>query len=309
MIPKVLFFHQVVRRPRPEHYSLRSATTVDRFREMMTTLKETCHPLRIEEFVWIYHNGRRWPRRSVLITFDDGFKNNLWAAEVLQELGMEATFFIVSGAVGTRFQPWYVRFSELITSRQREVFRCSWGEVDFQNQFSRRRWQKQTKEHLLALRPAARDAALDELAAAAGSPQTESLDPDLEFLNAEDLKRLLERGMVLGAHSRTHDNLAACDAGELRSEIIDCRDELAQLTGGPVRYFCYPDGRYSAGALDLVRQNFDAAFTIRSGYTAPDLWRFPRRSADGGANLGKVLSPWYPIRGKMVASAKRILGF
>lgn len=307
MIPTVLYYHQVLRSPRPEHYSLQSALTLDVFRAAMTELREHWHPLSIDEFVWIWTNGRRWPPRAVLITFDDGYKNNLWAAEVLRELDLTATFFVVSGVVGTSFQPWYVRYAEALTSRRRDQWACSWGSVDFKNEISRRRWLKSTKDHLLALRPAQRDAALDEIRAAAESASRADVDPDQEFLSVDDLKRLQSLGMTIGGHSATHDDLAACNAQELRAEMIDSADQLSQWTAQPVRYFSYPDGRYHQGCVDLARQRFDAAFTIESRYSAPDLWRVPRRSGEDAGDVRTILSPWFPAKRKAVNAAKWLL--
>ena len=42
------------------------------------------------------------PPRTIVITFDDGYKNNLPAYEALQEKAMCATWFVVSGAVGQK---------------------------------------------------------------------------------------------------------------------------------------------------------------------------------------------------------------
>jgi peptidoglycan/xylan/chitin deacetylase (PgdA/CDA1 family) len=309
MIPIVLYYHQVLRQPRPEHYFLQQALKLDQFRTAMIEVKERWHPLRIDEFVWIFRNGRQWPKRSVLITFDDGFKNNLWAAEVLQELGMSALFFVVSGVVGTKFQPWYLRFAELMSNRKRDVWTCSWGATDFRVDSSRRRWLKLTKEHLLALRPGLRDVALQEIASAVGSDCQDRNDPDLEFFSVDDLRQIQQMGMALGAHSRTHDNLTACSAEELRSELVDSADELSQMAATPIRYFSYPDGRFDARTLRLVRDRFDAAFTTENRYTAPDLWRYPRRAGDGCGNVSQVLSPWFPAKRKLINSAKRILKY
>ena len=43
---------------------------------------------------------RTWPKRTAVITFDDGYVNNLDACEALQRRGMRATWFIVSGSIG-----------------------------------------------------------------------------------------------------------------------------------------------------------------------------------------------------------------
>lgn len=42
----------------------------------------------------------RWNRRTAVITFDDGYVDNLAACEELQRRGMRATWFIVTGSIG-----------------------------------------------------------------------------------------------------------------------------------------------------------------------------------------------------------------
>ncbi|WP_409574849.1 polysaccharide deacetylase family protein [Thiobacillus sp.] len=44
--------------------------------------------------------AKKWDGRTAVITFDDGYADNLAACEELQKRGMRATWFIVSGSVG-----------------------------------------------------------------------------------------------------------------------------------------------------------------------------------------------------------------
>ena len=44
--------------------------------------------------------AKTWPGRTAVITFDDGYADNLAACEELQKRGMRATWFVVSGSVG-----------------------------------------------------------------------------------------------------------------------------------------------------------------------------------------------------------------
>ncbi|MDP2265874.1 MAG: polysaccharide deacetylase family protein, partial [Thiobacillus sp.] len=44
--------------------------------------------------------AQQWTGRTVTLTFDDGYADNLAACEELQKRGMRATWFIVSGSVG-----------------------------------------------------------------------------------------------------------------------------------------------------------------------------------------------------------------
>ena len=56
----------------------------------------------------------------MLITFDDGFRNNLLAAEILHELGMNALFFVLTATIDTDFKPWYLRFAHILSTRRQE---------------------------------------------------------------------------------------------------------------------------------------------------------------------------------------------
>jgi peptidoglycan/xylan/chitin deacetylase (PgdA/CDA1 family) len=44
--------------------------------------------------------SRNWPKRTAVITFDDGYADNLAACGELEKRGMRATWFIVSGSIG-----------------------------------------------------------------------------------------------------------------------------------------------------------------------------------------------------------------
>ncbi|MFZ3041251.1 MAG: polysaccharide deacetylase family protein [Thiobacillus sp.] len=43
---------------------------------------------------------KRWATRTAIITFDDGYVDNLEACEELQKRGMRATWFVVTGSIG-----------------------------------------------------------------------------------------------------------------------------------------------------------------------------------------------------------------
>lgn len=41
-----------------------------------------------------------WPRRHIVISFDDGYRDNLWAVEALHRRGMTGTWFVLAGNLG-----------------------------------------------------------------------------------------------------------------------------------------------------------------------------------------------------------------
>jgi peptidoglycan/xylan/chitin deacetylase (PgdA/CDA1 family)/glycosyltransferase involved in cell wall biosynthesis len=90
------------------------------------------------------------------------------------------------------------------------------------------------------------------------------VDPELarqRLLSSEQLRHLAGQGIEVGAHGRTHANLARADDGELRTEIELGTAELENAVGHSIFAFAYPYGAFDERAQRLVRQLFRCAFT------------------------------------------------
>lgn len=303
--PTVIFFHQLVRCPHDEHLFFRNATTPEQFRSLMVRAKERYCPISMEEMYRGWENGRQWPKRAVLITFDDGFRNNLWAARILHELGMSAVFFVCSDVVDSDFKPWYIRFRHILTTRRLDT--CTLGpyDVDLRYPLQRWHWLATLKEYILSLSPSQCDAALDELASKLEATPIDLKDENYQYMTGADLRELCDLGMCVGSHSASHTNLTRCDDRELRREIVESRERLTALAGQPVEYMSYPDGRFNDRVIDMTSKHYRLAFAATWMYPADNPWCYPRRNAD---NKGiQVLGPWYPVKRRFIGMVKRCL--
>ncbi|MDI1433158.1 polysaccharide deacetylase family protein [Polyangium sorediatum] len=74
-----------------------------------------------------------------------------------------------------------------------------------------------------------------------------------------ELRTLVDAGMTIGSHTRTHPDLARLDETRLEDELRGSRQDLEDLLGKPVTLFAYPGGSLSARVVRAVR---------RAGYEA-----------------------------------------
>lgn len=303
--PIVLYYHQLVRRPRPEHTFFCQSLTPEQFRASMTHLKKRYHPLRMEEVYEILHRAKRCPPRGVLITFDDGFRNNLWAAQILHELGMSATFFIPSDVVDSDIVPSFLRYNHILSTRRGDVFDTRVGPVNFRATLSRRRWRARVREYTLK-HPEEHAALLGELAETFGSTPIDPQDEDYHFVSSADVRALVELGMTVGSHGATHEYMPHCTDQQLHYEIVQSREKLGRLIGRPIDCLSYPGGHFNERVLALTAEHYKVAFATAEPPAFDNTHAYPRRAV--GVDVREQLKPWYSMRRGLIRLAKRVLG-
>ncbi|MDD5128775.1 MAG: polysaccharide deacetylase family protein [Candidatus Omnitrophica bacterium] len=96
----VLMYHSV--NPKSDPVLYRLIVKPESFARQMQFLK-THHynVIRLEELADLIREKKKIPRKTVAITFDDGFKDNYtYAYPVLKKLGLPATIFVIYDEVG-----------------------------------------------------------------------------------------------------------------------------------------------------------------------------------------------------------------
>ena len=90
-------------------------------------------------------------------------------------------------------------------------------------------------------------------------------DATLPVMAAEDIRKWVSRGVLFGAHSRTHVDLTSIDLATAAAEIRDSKADLEAVTGSPVTSFAYPYGKRNDEVESVVRDTFSVAFGIDEG--------------------------------------------
>lgn len=124
-------------------------------------------------------------------------------------------------------------------------------------------------------------------------------------LGWDELRTLAAEGVTLAPHSRTHPMLDRLPPGELDGEIRGSLDDMREHLGtdlvAPV--FAYPSGGHDPAVREAVRRaGFDAAFTTERGLVdvgACDRSRLPRLNVGSGSSVGVVAAE---------ASLRRVAG-
>jgi len=261
----VAMFHEVLGTEDPRWASAAGEWTVsDRALEQcLRFFKRHYHPVSLDDVVAAYRGERPLPSRSLLVTFDDGYAGvEEYALPLLRKYGIPAVTFVYSDAVGQKARPW------------QEEFASAWerGHVD----------DKEVADVYWALHP---DAPADrlppiaemvrdiirrgaELGESEGRVQLARLreppspeDGPAKMLTADQLRRLVENGVAIGAHGKTHTAMSL--ASDVTRELRAPREVLARALGAEpdraIRTLSFPHGDFTP---EIVEQAKEEGYTL-----------------------------------------------
>jgi peptidoglycan/xylan/chitin deacetylase (PgdA/CDA1 family) len=199
------------------------------------------------------------PPNPILLTFDDGYRDNHDVVmPLLLHHRLRATFFVATDYVERRKLYWWDRVSWMIHRSRRDVVHLEYpyreslllGDADAKRRAARR-IQRIIKDHVgLDLRRF-----LDEVERATGS--TLSAGDERRFADAvvmswDHVRALHAAGMDVQSHTVTHRVLQTLMPIELERELGASRAVLEDVLGERIRAISYPVGRSIRGQAGIV---------------------------------------------------------
>jgi peptidoglycan/xylan/chitin deacetylase (PgdA/CDA1 family) len=215
----------------------RNLHLVSDFQDHVTLLREQ-GAVSLGELSLILSQPRVESHASV-ITFDDGYANNLLAADILARGRLPWAIFVSTGAVGRKRAIWTVELSLLLlhgTASQIDAL----GQVWSLDSRERREAAFQSIRHRLKPLPShPRRETLDAIRAQFPTAETERLleqFPVFQMLTWAELRQLADAGVEIGSHGVDHElHHATQDPEVRRRELVESRKENEQRLGKPFR--------------------------------------------------------------------------
>jgi len=243
---------------------------------------------------------RTWPLRQltdglrqrarlesgVVLTFDDGYADNLSNAKpLLERYGIPATVFVTVCGVDSTEEFWWDELERLILDTPAATS-------------ARHRRFRFLLERLSHMTGTQRTATLERIRRWAGrEPQGRMTH---RAMTATQLRQLVQGGLIeVGAHTMTHPRLAELSIPEQQEEIRGSRQELERILDRRISSFAYPHGSYGAGTPSLVREaGFDCACSSIPDFVHPrtGIYQLPRMEVRNwdGETFARRLRQWLP---------------
>lgn len=295
--PLILMYHRIAQ-DALDPWKL--CVSPDNFAAQMQLIRRRRQPMPLAELTRQLQRGH-CPRGAVVVTFDDGYRDNLLAAlPVLEAHDVPATVFCAAGFIGRDEPFWWDRLATLLLAPERlpatlaldvsgQHWRKDLGPAVSHGATERASDQSAAsdsprlafyREVWSWLRPLTdADRALALAAIAQWSADAGVAEAPIA-LSHQQLRALAASPLIeIGAHSVTHAALPALAPQAQRHEIAQSKAQLEAMVGRPVQHFAYPFGDQSADTAALVRDaGFHSSCTTEHGAVRAgnDLFQLPR---------------------------------
>lgn len=283
----VLTFHRIDT-GEPHLYPGLAGVDPAAFERFVGELADRFRPIGVDRLVAALDGRAELPNRSVLVTFDDAyrdFRDVAWP--VLRSHGVPVVLFVPTAYPGdpTRRFWWDELYGAFAGTDP-----LDWQAVGVDAPSPAAAFRSIRD----SIKSAPHDAAMATVRQMVSDLGGEPPRDEGRVLGWDELRTLADEGVTLAPHSRTHpmlDRLPPDDLdGEIRGSLDDLREHLGSDLVAPV--FAYPSGGHDPTVRAAVRRaGFDAAFTTERGLVdvaACDRSRLPRLNVGSGSSVGVV---------------------
>ncbi len=275
----ILMYHRVL----PRVSGTTSAKGWERFRSLpgivvspeffeaqLLLLKRSYNILSLHELLASLDGHSRMPERAVVVTFDDGWRDNFeYAFPILKKHSVPATIFLTADYVDSSKVFWPEQLIGLLTE---EPFGArgsgSTGSPELPSPF------RQLVESVLSVPPDQRIGRIDRLVESLKRlepfERDEVLDtlrtwarrgdasPERVMLNWDEIMAMKAAGINFESHGLRHELFTVIGKDELERELRDSKHQLEARLGTKVSALAYPNGDHN----EEVKQQ-----TAKAGYS------------------------------------------
>ena len=255
---QILMYHRV----NDEYDPFFPATPVHVFAKQMEYFATHCSVCSLEDAV-ARMQRRDLPDNAVVITFDDGYKDNyIHAFPILKRLAIPATIFLATDAIGSGKMLWHDKV--FIAFREtRQPFLTDFDEAGTRYPLGtiaeRVAAQVEVRKFLRSLAEDERERWIERLFTKLKVANLyESSDLMLTW---DDVRVMRREGIGFGSHTITHPILSRLSVERMKEEIWVSKCVIEEQLETPVNTFAYPNGS-QADFTETTKQ-----FVHDAGYT------------------------------------------
>jgi len=266
----VLYYHRVNDMQSDRHLL---CVTPENFKEQIRFLKHHYPILRFEE------DWNRTDRDSIVITFDDGYMDNLaYALPILESEGVPAAVFVSTGTIKTGDELWWDELETVLLAGEGfpkefrledQRYGCRWDTCTYnQRENCYKAMHYMMKNWITVVE---RELWLEQLWHWRGI-EKKTVPEHLTLTEDACRKLASSKYITIGAHTVNHPALAKLSCDQQEAEISDSVRDLEKLLNRDIQIFSYPFGVRGADFDEETERLCKKAGIKKAASTTSGVW-------------------------------------
>jgi len=250
--------------------------------QLAASIKQLCEyytPISLHEAVRVLDGSAAAVDHGLVVTFDDGYRNNFSEAlPLLKSMGVPATFFVATGFVETGLPYWVDRLDYALQHApdDRRLLKSEGYEFDlrgldrealaasYRNLRVSIKNKEQSDEDMLRI--VNEFSEFLETASESAISDVINTDSYVAVATWAEQNTAIEQGATIGSHSVDHHRLTAIPRSDVDRQLVESKSEIEEKLGIDCEFFCYPNGSVDEFVRERVRHTeYRAAVTTVHG--------------------------------------------
>jgi peptidoglycan/xylan/chitin deacetylase (PgdA/CDA1 family) len=275
-MPRIMHSHKTImvvyhsiNEYREDRIRIPNIVTPSAFEAQIQSMASTACFITLQQYLDHMREGRPLSKTSIIVTFDDGYKDNLTiASPILRKYGVPATFFISTGYMGREEMKWEDQLSCMIRRTEASAISVSLpsgnASFDISNDKNKFKVINALVFALGHLSQAERSSILGELRE---QSHLNCADQAGVMMTWDDVQQIANTpGYSVGSHTVTHQHLTRIPLSEALFEVTRSKEQLEGEIKQPVTTLSYPYGDFNSEIIAALKNaGYTCGATIEYG--------------------------------------------
>jgi peptidoglycan/xylan/chitin deacetylase (PgdA/CDA1 family) len=252
----IILYHHIGNKK--DDYLLNRINTSD-FEKQMKYLQSTHEIISLEKLIQAVTEKKTLPKKTAIITFDDGYKDNYTEAyPILKKYKIPATIFVTTGHIETDDIFWWNKIGYVLcNTKLKKIELDDFGDISpplMENMFYSLRMIYKKFKNIPEDR---KKKLIDLLIQKSDVIIPKDLGKDL-MLTWDNIREMNENGIDFGAHTVTHPILTNLSLDQAKFEIVESKKIIEKKLNKNITAFCYPNGfttDYNSEIIQILKDN------------------------------------------------------
>lgn len=264
----ILMYHRIIPDNTYDPFNLGMCVTEKIFDEQLIYIKRHYNIVRLDEVITDKKYNKDLEVNTLSITFDDGYVDNLqMALPLLKKHNIPATVFVATGGLEDNAAFWWDRLIHAFKHTNKKTLDLKLININSTKRLSLNKLQ--IRKSIMYLQELLWNQTIPTIHNIITEIETvlevENKNESLR-LTRDEIKRLHDSGVEIGAHTVSHPNLTLVSKNEIVNELKTCKSELESIIGAPVKGFAFPGGRGNDVVRKLIEEaGYDYAVSTDKG--------------------------------------------